>query len=433
MFNLHPRAPWAGAFGITCAALALWYYTSRSTKEKRTTKSANVGRASHTNQIRPPAASRPLVTGDTTSTSVQGPLAIAEATPTAVAAPPPGPPGPEVVPTVPFTIAPPQSPLTAASPPVAEIPPIPAPPYLLPVPPQAAPGVPALRSGPRFEIKEGDPLNITLGIRMDAMDNDTGERQQCAQSLLHIPADFKVAAGIHPRAPIPWCLENLQELSKGISAIKDDDQLLRCKALTVSLPRSGKIYHNTDVEPFVLPAVTTLTWISYRNQFPLLIYPTTIPSRLTHFTLVCDFCMWDCAFIMREFSATLQVLKVKRLIGPANDNSLSIFRTKNSPSTIPSVAVNMVALQVLDIDSDFSPGTMLNGFEFPELTEFHLTTYRSKLLFFDSKSNEFDNIIWNRIKKTTINGDFVPVESRALKAICKGSYHDHDHNYRPST
>ncbi|KAG6842724.1 hypothetical protein H0H87_010820, partial [Tephrocybe sp. NHM501043] len=66
-------------------------------------------------------------------------------------------------------------------------------------------------------------------------------------------------------------------------------------------------------------------------------------------------------------------------------------------------------MHTLDIDSDFSPGHMLNDFEFPALEKFTMTTRRSQLFFF--QEIEFITIRWENLTNSTINGDFNESES----------------------
>ncbi|KAG6919466.1 hypothetical protein DXG01_005725 [Tephrocybe rancida] len=454
---MRSRAPWAGIVGVSCAALALWFYTSRPSKHKRPPNPTNLV-TTPTPGPTPLAPPGPRVL----AAPVMTPLSAIAQPPPEVSIPIPGVPvipsttvAPVVVAhrdlalapaaTPPVLVAAPQAPPTTAPPVVPAI--------LGPVPaaaPQALPAIapvlmpdvqPAPASNlwqleppvPRFVIQSLNPPDITLYIKTETTQVASESHQDCAQSLLQNTSDYKVTANIDPRAGIPWSFKSLQEIGKGFSALKDDDsQFLRCKTLTVNLPRTlpkknrNAQSNNVEINPFVLPATNTLTWTSHRNQLPLLIDPTVVPP-LTHLTVNCDFSTRDCAVLMREFAATLQVLNVRKLIGPANDDSLSTLPL-NPP---PLVNVDMVALHTLDIESDFNPGTMLNGFEFLALEEFKLTTYRCELKFFVDK--KFGTIPWNRIQRSTIIGDFIPRQSQILKAICAGNPNDHHHNYKPAT
>ncbi|KAG6827740.1 hypothetical protein H0H87_003733 [Tephrocybe sp. NHM501043] len=73
----------------------------------------------------------------------------------------------------------------------------------------------------------------------------------------------------------------------------------------------------------------------------------------------------------------------------------------------------MSALDTLDIDSDFSPGSMLDEFHFENLKVFKLQTHHSKLAFFQGTG--FNSIIWEKLEATTIYGDYDQEESERIK------------------
>ncbi|KAG6904957.1 hypothetical protein DXG01_005954 [Tephrocybe rancida] len=154
--------------------------------------------------------------------------------------------------------------------------------------------------------------------------------------------------------------------------------------------------------------------------------------RLTTIILNGKFAIWDCAYIMQQFSETLETFKVQTMT-QSDDSSLSVFKSTLALFQPGATArVVMVALHTLEIDSDFSPGDMLNFFSFPSLkNEFKLTIRCSKLLFFrDSRifaTKNFDSIIWSELKKTTITGDFLDSHSHIIKN--KRPDGDHSHTY----
>ncbi|KAG6815222.1 hypothetical protein H0H87_003886, partial [Tephrocybe sp. NHM501043] len=88
--------------------------------------------------------------------------------------------------------------------------------------------------------------------------------------------------------------------------------------------------------------------------------------------------------------------------------------------------VDMSALDTLDIDSDFSPGSMLDEFHFDNLKVFKLQTHYSKVAFFQGTG--FNSIIWEKLEATTIYGDYDQEESERIKnRECPGRQHDHVH------
>ncbi|KAG6827168.1 hypothetical protein H0H87_005382, partial [Tephrocybe sp. NHM501043] len=166
---------------------------------------------------------------------------------------------------------------------------------------------------------------------------------------------------------INWSSTNLQKLAAGFQWLRDlDTQRQRCKTLTIELPTAGNIFprDNPENTALFLPAVTNLTWTSHRNQLPLMFCPTQIPHpHLTSLTLNCDLSIPDCASVLREFAATLVKFKVARLIGPDDDpDNLSVL-----PQNGVVAPVNMLVLDTLDIDSESSPGSMLDEFHFENL------------------------------------------------------------------
>ncbi|KAG6916585.1 hypothetical protein DXG01_006235 [Tephrocybe rancida] len=467
MFNRHSRIPLAGVLGVSFVGLALWLYAHKTSKERAPgtvgaglTTSASGATQSTATAAAPAAVAPPITPTNVTTQTTTAPIPAAVASqaavppamlvqPTALAAPSTATPpaaalAPPLVIHPAVTVAPPAAVLPAAAA-AAALPPPAVPPILiaaaaqLAVPLIAAQPAPHRRStrvNPQHQIRRVPDTNKTITVTLDpeirSIEDVARANARCTDTLHQhssaAPAELDVEALFPSDTPeIDWSAENLRKFGRAFGELRQHDSDKCCTTLIVELPKSKRVSRedNAGVNYLSLPGVRTLTWTSHQNQLPLLFNPN-LPqherSPLTTLTLNGEFALWDCAGILREFAGTLKTLTIRKLVG--DDNALSVLNTTTGTSAV------MVALKTLDIDSDFSPGTILNYFSFPVMTTFNLTTRRSKLSFFtpfySMKTKEFKTIVWNNLEESTINGDF-DHDSEQVQRDYPHGHHGHTH------
>ncbi|KAG6827234.1 hypothetical protein H0H87_005246 [Tephrocybe sp. NHM501043] len=246
---------------------------------------------------------------------------------------------------------------------------------------------------------------------------------ECIQKLRQNLSFGMIARFTHSR-DIDWSLSNLEKLGAGFNLLRQYDQLQRFKTMTVELPTTDNISieDTRTVDGFFLPTVNSLTWTSHRNQLPLFTGSCLNVHRLPLEQLTLsnvEFLLRDCNIILKGFAETLQIFKVEKLIGQLDDASA------NAIATSPNARVHMIKLHTLNLDSDYSPGHILNDFEFPVLREFSLTTRRSRLSFFKDDFLTLQER-WPQITTSTILGDYKKSESQFIqKKLSPGGNHSH--------
>ncbi|KAG6815263.1 hypothetical protein H0H87_003466 [Tephrocybe sp. NHM501043] len=264
---------------------------------------------------------------------------------------------------------------------------------------------------------------ITMTLARKGAQAAANTHNECIQKLRQ-DLLYRVIAHFIPGYDIDWSLSNLEKLGAGFALLRQYDPLQRCKTMTVELPTTNEISteDTKTLGGFFLPAVNSLTWTSHRNQLPLFIGPYLNAPRLPLEQLTLskvEFLLRDCNIILREFAETLQTFKAEKLIGRLDDVSA------NAIATNPYARVHMVKLHALDLNSDYSPGHMLNDFEFPVLRELSLTTRRSRLSFFEDDFLTLQER-WPQITTSTILGDYNDSESEFIKnRLSPGGDHNH--------
>ncbi|KAG6815265.1 hypothetical protein H0H87_003446 [Tephrocybe sp. NHM501043] len=447
MLNARSRLHLASVVGFTCAAVAaVWIYTKSRPLRKEDSKSnsettavpsvdqANGDVALGTAEASAGADSQvmPNAVPQAMSTAAP-PVALSAAQATAVVAaafqvglaaaivPPQAPPAAQVTPVM-APVAAPVAPAVVAAP--------------ISSPAEAAHQLIAGQTVYSRRQSKREPALQLVNIKFDSslielalqsfpMGRARENYETMATRLDKSPeAAFQISGRIHQG--VNWSSTNLQKLAAGFQWLRNrDEQLQRCRTLIVELPTAGNIlpHNNPENTALFLPAVTNLTWTSHRNQLPLMFCPTQIPhAHLTSLTLNCNLSIPDCASVLREFATTLVKFKVTRLIGLDNDpDNVSVL-----PQNAAIAPAHMLALDTLDIDSEFSPGSMLDEFHFENLKAFKLKTSYSKLAFFQGTG--FNSIIWEKLETTTIHGDYDDEESEHIKhKKCPGRQHNHHH------
>ncbi|KAG6817148.1 hypothetical protein H0H87_012109 [Tephrocybe sp. NHM501043] len=418
------RAPFVGILGFTCAAIALWLYTSRRRDEENST-----GSASHFVELpnEDEAAQDPSSPGVTPSTTTS--LIPQVASHTAAA-------------TLPSVIS-----VAGGMTGVSSLPGVPlagtvgwSPPSVVAV---ASPSRSSLRQDTLairhhpppvledvrldFEANIIPPLSQEIVMTLTRMSAQAAAEthDECIQNLRH-NMSLGVIARFTPSTVIDWSLSNLEKLGAGFNLLPQHDQLQPCKTMTVELPTTDEISaeDTRKMGRFFIPAtVDSLTWTSHRNQLPLFTGPYLNVPRLPLEQLTLrnvEFLLRDCNIILKEFVQTLQIFQVEKLIGRLDDASA------NAIATNPNARVHMVKLHTLDLDSDYSPGHMLNDFEFPVIRELSLTTRRSRLSFFEDDFLTLQER-WPQITTSTILGDYNESESEFIKnKLSSGGNHAHN-------
>ncbi|KAG6815254.1 hypothetical protein H0H87_003571 [Tephrocybe sp. NHM501043] len=461
MFNrfnhVDARAPFIGVLGFTCAALALWLYTSRRRDEENSTAPSHFVEILEEDETAEDPASPAVemipsgmgatVMPSTTTTSPATQVAAHAATPPlGVAA--------TVTPSTTTSLAP-QVAYDAAGATLPSMVSVAG--AATGVPPLAGtaawtpPSVVAVAHSPRSSLRKRDtptilhpPPPLLEDVRLN-FDTDKATLSQeiimtvtrmsahaaaethdkCIQKLRQ-NMSFGVFARFTASRDIDWNLSNLEKLRAGFSLFLQYGQPQQCKSMTVELPTTDEISieDTRAVGDFVLPAVDSLTWTSHRNQLPLftghhLNVPRLPLERLTLRNV--EILLRDCNIILKEFAQTLQIFKVEKLVGKLDD------AFANAIATNPNARVHMVKLHMLDLDSDYSPGHMLNDFEFPVLRELSLTTRRSRLSFFEDDFLTLQER-WPQITTSTILGDYNESESEFIKNKLSPAG---DHSHRP--